>query len=367
MTTSQLHVVACAAIAVALLCAAPVALAQRSSYQTMMDNNRMLMNRINNDMVMKNTCEAWKQKGEDVPASCGKYDASSARTAASPTATRFTPVTGDASVKNFADSLGNTAEERAQILQLAGAGKELFAQKYKGKWNNTIAGAMTFFIVASYIVGTDQEPSAAAESSLFDALNATLAQSDIVRASNADKTALYNVLLAGAGLPLIIYVDGKQTGNAAQVEQARVMAAGFSRKFLNMDVSELSGMLGGGAAPASPTATHAAPASAGSSQGIDGRYDCQMAALQFNGTSYVTQYQPTGMWFTIKGSSYSAQSAGGTIQASTDVVSFRGGAYNGWRGARRGEAIVFRKDDHANARPGESIRNGDFRCGRRSG
>ena len=35
--------------------------------------------------------------------------------------------------------------------------------------------------------------------------------------------------------------------------------------------------------------------------------------------------------------------------------------------ARRGDAIVFRKDDQTNPRAGESIKSGDLRCGRRSG
>ena len=149
------------------------------------------------------------------------------------------------------------------------------------------------------------------------------------------------------------------------------MAAGFSRKFFSKELQELTAMLDTGAnanALASMTGTPAASAgSSGGGQNVDGRYDCQMAALQFDGVSYVTQYRPTGMWFVIKGGSYSAQSGGGTIQASSDVVSFRGGAYAGWSGARRGEAIVFRKDDQSNPRAGESIKSGDFRCGRRSG
>lgn len=148
------------------------------------------------------------------------------------------------------------------------------------------------------------------------------------------------------------------------------MAAGFSRKFFNMDVQELTAMLESGVdgnALASLGGTPDARASAGNSQGVDGRYDCQMNAMQFNGASFVVQYQPTGMWFTIAGNRYSAQSGGGTIDASADVVGFRGGAYDGWRGARRGDAIVFRKDDHANPRAGEGIKVGDFRCGRRSG
>ena len=285
-------------------------------------------------------------------------------------ATRFTPVADDDSVKNLADSLGNTPEERQQILQLAGAGKELFAQKYKGKWNNTVAGAMTFFIVAGRIVSTGEQPAIDAENRLFDSLDRLLGQSEIGRASNKDKTALYNVLLAGAGLPLVIYVEGKQGNNDALVEQARTMAAGFSRKFFGKDLQELAAMLDTGAnANALAALTGAPAASAGRSgggQNVDGRYSCQVAALLFDGVSYVTQYQPAGMSFTIQGSSYSAQAGGGTIQATADAVSFRGGAYAGWSGARRGDAIAFRKNDYGNPRPGESIKSGDFRCGRRS-
>jgi len=284
-------------------------------------------------------------------------------------ATRFTPVAGDDSAKQLADSLGNTPEERQQILQLSGAGKELFAQKYKGKWDNTLAGAMTFFIVSSRIVTTGEQPDAAAEARLFDSLDGMLAQSDIGRASNAEKTALYNVLLASAGLPLVIYVEGKQSKNEALVEQAGTMAAGFARKLFDMEPKALLDMMDPGPAANATTPARGTPATRadtpGDGHGLDGRYDCQMAAMHMDGVGFVTQYRPTGMWFTIAGHRYSAQSGGGTIDATPDVVSFHGGAYDGWRGARRGEAIVFRKNDHANPRPGEGIKANDFRCGRR--
>ncbi|PZQ23807.1 MAG: hypothetical protein DI562_18480 [Stenotrophomonas acidaminiphila] len=233
-----------ASLCLLLFAVAPAAHAQRSSYQVFMDNNRIMMDRINGDMAMRTMCEDWKRKGDKVPAGCAEYASSSVAAPPSPTATRFSPVTGDVSVKSLADSLGSTPEERGQILQLAGAGKELFAQKYKGKgWDNTLAGAMTFFIVATHIVSTDAEPDAAAEERLFASLNATLAGSDIARASNADKTALYNTLLAGAGLPLVFYVDGKQSGNDAQVKQAKTMAAGFARRFLGVEPQALAEML----------------------------------------------------------------------------------------------------------------------------
>lgn len=286
-----------------------------------------------------------------------------------PVATRFTPVAGDDSVKQLADSLGNTPEERQQILQLAGAGKELFAQKYKGRWDNTLAGAMAFFIVGAYIVSTEQQPSAASEAELFASLDAMLAQSEIGRASNKDKTALYNTMLASAGLPLVVYVEGKQNKNEALVEQARTMAAGFSRKLFKMEMPALLALLDSGTATNAVASSANAPAARASASGagVDGRYDCQMNAMQFDGVGFVIQYRPTGMWFTIAGNRYSAQSGGGTIDATADVVGFHGGAYDGWRGARRGDAIVFRKNDHANPRAGEGIKVGDFRCGRRSG
>ena len=210
-------------VVLVLLCIAPDAVAQRSSYQMMQDTNRMLMNRVDG--------KAATQKP------------------ASPAVTRFTPVAGDDSVKQLADSLGNTPEERQQILQLASAGKDIFALKYKGNLKereNTLAGAMAFFVTAAYIVQTGQQPSAAAEEQLFASLNATLASSDIVQASDAEKTALYNVLLASAGMPLVIYTEGSRSGNAGLVEQARTMIDGLGRKLFNMELEQIVGMLGAG-------------------------------------------------------------------------------------------------------------------------
>ena len=280
-------------------------------------------------------------------------------------ASRFTPVAGDSSVKQLADSLGNTPEERQQILQLAGAGRELFEQKYKGKWNNTLAGAMTFFVVAAKLVGSEDKPSAEAENRLFQSLDGMLARSDIARATNADKTALYNVLLASAGIPLVVYVDGKQSGNAAQVEQAKAMAAGFSRKLFKMELPQLVAMLDNGAGANAVAAiagtSQVAPASQGG--GLDGRYDCQMLSVRA-GASFSVEYRPIGLWFTISGATYSATGGGGRISAGADAVGFQGGAYDGWRGARTNDAIVFRKDDHSDPHAGDGIRNGDIRCGR---
>lgn len=282
-------------------------------------------------------------------------------------ALKFTPHPGDTTVQDFANELGKNPAERQQLAAAIDTVKrDVLEREYGAKgWKNNVAGAYAFFVGSLHMAWSGNEPSAAQKDALFAAMSAKMAPA-LAGVSDREKTALYNTLIASATLPLLLHIDGRQNNNAAELAQARELAAQYSRKIMKMEPQELAGFFSGGAggtAGASAGSAVATPAAGGN---LDGRYNCQMAALQFDGVSYVTQYRPTGMWFAIKGNSYSAQQGGGTIDAGADVVGFRGGAYDGWRGARRGEAIVFRKNDYANARPGESIKSGDLRCGRAS-
>lgn len=287
--------------------------------------------------------------------------------AAQSSALKFTPHAGDTTVQDFANDLGKNAAERQQLASAIDTVKrDVLEREYSAKgWKNNVAGAYAFFIGSLHMAWSGNEPSTTQKDALFAAMSAKMAPA-LAGVSDREKTALYNTLIASATLPLMLHLDGKQQNNAAELAQARELAAQYSRKLMKMEPQELAGFFSGaagGIASASAGTSVATPAAGGH---LDGRYNCQMAALQFDGVSYVTQYRPTGMWFAIKGNSYSAQQGGGTVDAGADVVGFRGGAYDGWRGARRGEAIVFRKNDYGNPRPGESIKSGDFRCGRAS-
>ncbi len=101
----------------------------------------------------------------------------------------------------------------------------------------------------------------------------------------------------------------------------------------------------------------------GGAGALNGRYECQTPGSVLMNGVLMTQYQPTGMWFVIDGDGYSTNGPGGSVRFDAEVVTFTGGGYDGWRGARADDAIVFRKD-HADPRPGESPRFGDLRCGR---
>lgn len=284
-------------------------------------------------------------------------------------ALKFTPVAGDGTLRDFADKLGNNPQERQELLRAISTAKvELFERPNAAKgWKNDVAGAYTGFVVGIATVWSGQEPPVAAQDRLFADFSAKLAPA-MADVGNQEKAALYDTLIASASLPVLLYMDGKQNDNRAQMEQARTLAAEYSRKILHSEPQEVVAMLA--PAPAgNATAATAAPARqvAGGS-GADGRYECmQNQLLHGAGANFTVQYQPTGMWFVIKGSGYSSSGAGGAVQVTDDVVGFRGGSYDGWRGARRGDAIVFRKNDHANPRPGEGIKVGDLRCGRRSG
>ena len=210
---------------------------------------------IQNQIVETAICDGALKKHQKLPDICAKYpkyasgaaaqNPAPAASKAAAASMKFSPDAGDDSLQKLADSLGSDAQERRQMLLLVNAGKQLFEQKYAGKgWNDDVAGAFAFFIIATSTVHSDKEPTAAAQDNLFAALETTLAQSpDLAKASAREKTALYNSLTACAGLSLLFYIDGKQQGNAAQVGKAKEMAAGFSRKLLNLEPQALAAML----------------------------------------------------------------------------------------------------------------------------
>ena len=79
---------------------------------------------------------------------------------------------------------------------------------------------------------------------MFDALSTVLAQApEMAKASPREKAALYDTLIASASIPLLLYIDGSQKNDKAQMEQARGLAAEYSRKVLQAEPEALAGML----------------------------------------------------------------------------------------------------------------------------
>jgi len=322
----------------------------------------------------EDTCCQYKRHGNSVSAwttwdgSCGGSTSSSAsKASAKPNAnSKFTAVSNDDSLQKFADSIGTTEEEKQLMLQIAQQTKTAFEQQYAAKgWKDHMAGALTFFILSTSMVYNEQEPSDAAVDTLFKTFDQTMgSDAGLSSASNKDKTALYNSLIAYGGLPLTFYLHGKQTGNEAEVGKSKQLAAGFIKMILQTDPESLSGLLSmNSASAASGTTPIPERESPATSYGpIDARYSCLKLSIR-NG---ISTYDPAGLGFTISGRRYSAVGgAGGSVIVNGGVVSFSGGRLNGYRGELRTNSTkryIFFRVKFDEIRPNDSIRAGDLQC-----
>ena len=239
-----------------LVAAAPAANAQQW----------LVNNVIQNHSIEVSICDSAQKKGQRLPDICAKYPQFSGAKAkpgsaspASPTtparparpsaaalaSLRFTPPAGSAAMQAFVDGLGRSPQEREQLLQVIGATKAAFEKDYAAKgWKNNVAGSFAFFIGSIGYIWSGREPDAAAQDRLFEALSTVLAQApEMAKASPREKAALYDTLIASTSLPLLLYIDGSQKNDKAQMAQARGLAAEYSRKVLQAEPEALAGML----------------------------------------------------------------------------------------------------------------------------
>jgi len=264
------------------------------------------------------------------------------------TALRFTPPPGDASLKEFADKLGNNASEREQMLQAITTAKaEIFEQRYASKgWKNNVAGAYTFFISGVSYVWTGKVPDGAAEDRLFAQMGETLAP-DLAGVSDREKTTLYNTLIASISLPLLLYIDGEQTGNHAQIEQARTLAAQYSREILKMEPEQVGRLLPAApdAGPATTAAAVAPAPMAGGAGQLDGRWQCVVSSVRYvpgaGGSSMMMVDSIPSISFDIAGNRYRTSAGGGTLSVVGHELRFSGNDMGNMVAKLDGSTLVF--------------------------
>lgn len=144
--------------------------------------------------------------------------------------------------KQLGDAIGSNPEEKAALAQIAEATKQAFeAQPETQKWKNNVAGALTFFMLSNVVIATDSpEPSDEASQALFQAINLALDSTpELAKASAKDKQQLYDLLIAFTGLPLAIYTDARERGDAAQMKQAKELAAQLLQLVLKVDAKSI--------------------------------------------------------------------------------------------------------------------------------
>ena len=155
---------------------------------------------------------------------------------------RFKPERGSKVAKTLAEGLGGSPEEKKLVAELVGTTKQAFeGQPEMTAWRNNVAGALAFFFISNVVVANDApEPSDASAEVIFQAFNQSLdGTPEFASMSNKDKQQLYETLLGFTGLPLAIYTEAKERGDAEQLAQARALAKGLLETVLKVDPAKV--------------------------------------------------------------------------------------------------------------------------------
>jgi hypothetical protein len=147
----------------------------------------------------------------------------------------FKPSPSD-NLKNIANEMGKTAEEKAAFLQLFTEVKKLFETEAADKKNN-VAGAATFLMATAVSVYHQApEPSKAATDKLFDGLNSMYDEiPQMASASSKDKQFLYDLYISYGGLILASYEEAKETKNRESIDAIRVIAGAALLDFFQIN------------------------------------------------------------------------------------------------------------------------------------
>lgn len=151
---------------------------------------------------------------------------------------KFRPGPTVDTAKTIADAVGETPEEKELIRRVVNGTKAAFEKETAAKgWNNNLAGAFTFFIVATSTIYHDApDPDAETTAAVYDAVSLSIDEIPDFRAiPNKDKQALYNMLIGFAGIPLATYSEGKGNGSAETVKVARELAGKMIELVLKTD------------------------------------------------------------------------------------------------------------------------------------
>jgi len=155
---------------------------------------------------------------------------------------KFRPSAAVDTGKLIADSLGTSAEEKALLKQIFVGTKTAFESQAAAKgWKNDVAGALTFFIVGTTTIYHDsEEPSDEAMGVLYTAISRSIDEiPEFAKTTDREKQSVYDILIGFTGIPLALYSQGKESGDAGTVATARQLSAKLIEIVLKGDAEKI--------------------------------------------------------------------------------------------------------------------------------
>lgn len=155
---------------------------------------------------------------------------------------KFKPAKTSSVAKQIGDALGSTPEEKAALTAIVKATREAFeAQPETKAWRNDVAGALAFFIIGTATIAQDApEPTDEVSDALFQSLQRAIDESpDFAKATNQEKQQLYETLIGFVGIPLAVYSEAKDSGDAASVKTSKELAGRLLELVLKVDAAKV--------------------------------------------------------------------------------------------------------------------------------
>lgn len=155
---------------------------------------------------------------------------------------KFRPDATVDTAKTISDALGETPEEKAMLKQVITATKAAFEEQAAARgWKNNVAGAFTFFLVSNSTIYHDAaEPADNVLDVIYQSVNQAIDEvPDFGSAPNKDKQAMYDLLIAFAGIPLAVYTEGMTNKDAQTVTVSRQLAGKMLEVVLKTDPTKV--------------------------------------------------------------------------------------------------------------------------------
>jgi hypothetical protein len=142
----------------------------------------------------------------------------------------FKPVAKEIMPQKLAADANLNAKDQQEVAQLYSEllanYKNLLQENGEQRLQNNIAGAMMYVVLTSYyVLSNGEEISDAEQEKILQNVNATLAEDRAFLSMSAQaKQELYETLVISASFPLVLYIQGQDTGDTSLIAQAREMA-----------------------------------------------------------------------------------------------------------------------------------------------
>ena len=155
----------------------------------------------------------------------------------------FSPANRNVAVEELAKTIGDTAENRAQLVPIFQQYLKAFDDQAKTDRADRydLGRAAAFFVLVNYVAATGKEANDAQANETEKKFRTTLASSNaFAKMSNAQRQQLYEYLVVLGTLPLAGATQAQQSGNKKEEAAYRQLASALVKTLFGIQVDQMT-------------------------------------------------------------------------------------------------------------------------------